>query len=344
MTALPRGTVSILMSDVAASTARWDAGRDEAEKDLEALHVSIERAVAAHHGAIVKARGEGDSHFAAFHRPSDAVRAAADTQRCTQAANGMQVRIAVAMAELEPRDDDYVGAAVNRTARIRSTTHAGQIVCTRAVVDIAFPLAGLDARALGLFRVKDIPDAIELFQVRGEGLLDEFPPLKTLDNTTSALMAVVYVDQVGSSQRALTGDLDSWQGSLYRTLRLATHAYDGRHLKLLGDGGTVAFEDPRTAVAFAHDVCGRAEFQFRAGVAVGLVDVVEGELTGLPFYEAAVAGRKASRGEVELSPLLAALLGPAPGLGVPERAGDVEPVDGDACEAVAHRGDGALTP
>jgi class 3 adenylate cyclase len=82
----------------------------------------------------------------------------------------------------------------------------------------------------------------------------------------------------------------------------------GRFLKLLGDGCVVAFEDPRTAVAFAREVCSLPQFHLRAGVAAGLVDLVEGELTGVPFFEASQASRSATAGAVALSPVMRALV------------------------------------
>ena len=64
-----------------------------------------------------------------------------------------------------------------------------------------------------------------------------------------------------------------------------SHPHDGRHLKILGDGCIVAFEDPRSALAFAEDV--RQRGSFRVGVALGLMEVVEGELAGRTVFEAA---------------------------------------------------------
>ncbi len=308
MRVLPSGTVTVLMSDIVASTQRWSEHEEQPTRDLDALHETIGASVDAEDGVLVKARGEGDSHFAAFARPSDAVRAAVSIQRHLRE-GGVPVRIALSMGELEPRDEDYVGVLVNRTARIRNAVHAGQIVCTRPVADVAMPIDGLSVRSLGTHRVKDIPAPIELFQLCGDGLVASFPPLRTLDTATTSVMAVAYVDEVASVRRATAADLPSWQGPLYRALRYAAQRHDGRFLKLLGDGCVVAFEDPRTAVAFASEVSALPQFHLRAGVAAGLVDLVEGELTGVPFYEASKASKLATAGDVALSPVMQALIG-----------------------------------
>jgi class 3 adenylate cyclase len=313
MTRFPSGTVTVLMSDVVSSSARWRTSHARTERELDRLHECVHAGVAANGGTLVKARGEGDSHFAAFDRPSDAMRAGAAIQRCLgDDADGVRVRIAIAVGEIDPRDGDYVGLLINQTARIRGTAHGGQVICTRPVVDVALPLDDLDVLSLGAHRVRDIAEPIELFQLCGEGLHTSFPPLQTLDTAITAVMTIVSVDEVGSSIRRATPDaLPGWQGPLYRAMRAAAAEHDGRHLKLTGDGCLAAFEDPRNAVAFAQGLCARAEFDLRAGIAAGLVELVEGELTGLPFFHASTAMRSASAGQVILSPVVAALVGDA---------------------------------
>jgi class 3 adenylate cyclase len=312
MTSLPSGTVTLLMSDIVASTERWAARVELPSHDLDRLDALINDCVHAEAGVVVKARGEGDSHFAAFDRPSAGLKAAAAIQRrALERCDAPSIRIAVTAGELYPREADYVGALVNRTARIRSAAHGGQIVCTRPVTDIAMPIAGLGVRSLGSYRVKDIPGAIELLQLCGDGLPNAFPPLLSLDRKATAVMTVVYADAVASVAKATHAQLPEWQGPLYRLFRCAADEFDGRHLKLLGDGCAVAFEDPRAAVAFARKVCAHAEFALRAGVGAGLVELVEGELTGVPFYEAGQASKRAAAGEVVLSEVAQALLGHA---------------------------------
>lgn len=171
------------------------------------------------------------------------------------------------------------------------------------------PVADLSVRSLGSYRIKDIADSVELFQLCGEGLPTSFPPLCTLDTAATPVMTIVVVDEVGSRFRANAVDLPTWQGPLYRMLRRAGEEHDGRFLRLLGDGCVAAFDDPRAAIAFARQLCGHADFRLRAGVAAGLVDVVEGELTGVPFYEAGTASKSAAAGDVVMTPLVEALLG-----------------------------------
>jgi class 3 adenylate cyclase len=170
----------------------------------------------------------------------------------------------VVIGEARPRQGDYLGPVVSHGARIRSVAHGGQTVATRPAVEVASAHLrdGLTFRTLGVHRVRDVPARIELLQLCGPHLRASFPPLRTRASTTSAVMAVVVVDEVRSTRRLARSDVEllAWQRSLIRSLRDLSDAYDGRRLKLVGDGCIVAFEDPRSALAFADEVRRRGRF------------------------------------------------------------------------------------
>jgi class 3 adenylate cyclase len=296
--ALPSGTVALLLTDVEASSQGWNRSPLQMEGAVTDLDADVHAIVTAQGGSVVKARGEGDSHFAAFPRASQATVAAAALQGRSD--QRLSVRCCLTIGELEPRDDDYVGAVVNHGARVRSAAHGRQVVATRAVVDVAeghLP-DELGFRTLGIHRLRDIPGPLELFQLTGPGLPTSFPPLRTRSFATTALMAVVAVDEVRSTHRlrqAGDGQVISWQRELIRSFRKLVEAHDGRHLKILGDGCHVAFEDPRTALEFA--ACVHELGTFRIGAALGLVDVIEGELVGRALFEAHTVMRTGGAGD-----------------------------------------------
>lgn len=111
-------------------------------------------------------------------------------------------------------------------------------------------------------------------------------------------MAVVVVDEVQSTHRFAQPDeqVMAWLRSLIQSLRDLSDVHDGRHLKIVGDGCIVAFEDPRSALAFAEDVHQRGSF--RVGVALGLIEEVEGELAGRTVFDAYSLMRTAGPGDV----------------------------------------------
>jgi class 3 adenylate cyclase len=310
MSELPSGLVAFLLLDVESSTQEWNASAPAMEDALAALDRDIGSIVAAHSGTVIKARGEGDSHFCVFSMASQSVEAAAAIQR--RADQRLAVRAGVLVGEAHPRNGDYVGGIVNHAARIRSTAHGGQTVATAAVVDVAQDRLspGLTFRTLGPHQVPDLPRPVELFHLYGPGLRRSFPPLRTQANRASAVMAIVIVDEVGSSQRLESTDHDLmvWQAALIRTLRELSDRHDGRYLKLVGDGCMVGFEDPRTAIEFARTAVADAA-PMRAGIAVGLTDVVDGELTGRVVFDAYRLMRTAPEGEIRFCSLVRAMCG-----------------------------------
>ncbi|HEX6577226.1 MAG TPA: hypothetical protein VF082_02585 [Jiangellaceae bacterium] len=298
MRSLPSGVVAFLLTDVEASTQAWNRSSDETETALTGLDLDVNAMVAAHEGSVVKARGEGDSHLAVFSEASRAIAAAAALQRRSD--SRLSLRACVLIGEARPREGDYLSAVVSHGARIRSVAHGGQTLATRPAVEVASSHLpdGLSFRSLGVHRVKDIPAPVELLQLCGPGLRASFPPLRTRAFTTSAVMAVVVVDEVRSTPRFRQPDVQvvAWQRSLIQSLRDLSDAHDGRHLKLVGDGCIVAFEDPRTALAFADEVQRRGSF--RVGIALGLVEEVEGELAGRTVFDAYSIMRSAAPGAV----------------------------------------------
>jgi class 3 adenylate cyclase len=310
MRVLPSGVVAFLLTDVEASTAKWNVDAPEMESALRALDDDVCSIVAAQGGIVIKARGEGDSHFCVFDMASSAVSAAAAIQRRSD--QRLAVRIAVLLGEARPNSGDYVGAIVNHAARIRSIAHGGQVVATSSVVDVARARLADDLafRSLGVHQVRDVPSAVEVFQLHGPGLRRSFPPLRTPAHESSTVMAVAIVDEVGATHhfQQAEKDLLDWQRRLITTLRELADQCDGRYLKILGDGCLVGFEDPRAAIDFAR--AATEEMPVRVGIALGVIDIVEGEMTGRAVFDAHGLVRHASQGEIRVCPLMSSMCGP----------------------------------
>ena len=90
----------------------------------------------------------------------------------------MPVRMGLATGEAELREGDYFGSVLNRAARVMAAGHGGQILMAESTAGL---LSGVDLVDLGPRRLRDLPTAVGLFQVRAEGLRTDFPPLRALD-------------------------------------------------------------------------------------------------------------------------------------------------------------------
>jgi predicted ATPase len=176
--ARPSGTVTFLFTDIEGSTRRWEADA-EAMRLALADHDEVLRAVVdAHGGSLFKHTGDGVC--AAFSTAGDAIGAAVDGQRRL----GLPVRMGIATGSVELRGEDYFGPALNRTARVMSAGHGGQVLVAAATAALA---SDQDLIDLGVHRLRDLSGAEHLFQVRADGLRSEFLPLRTLDATPGNL-------------------------------------------------------------------------------------------------------------------------------------------------------------
>ena len=171
-----------MFTDVEGSTRRWEADADGMRVALAAHDKVLRAAIEAHGGWLFKHTGDGAC--AAFSSPRAAVDAAIAAQRKLE----LPVRIGIVTGEAELRDGDYFGTVLNRAARVMAAGHGGQILLADST---AVLLSGVDLLDLGPRRLRDLPTAVGVFQVRAAGLHTEFPPLRTLDATPGNLRPAV---------------------------------------------------------------------------------------------------------------------------------------------------------
>jgi predicted ATPase/class 3 adenylate cyclase len=186
MSMRPIGTVTFLFTDMEGSTRAWEAYPKETRAALQRHDEIVAKAIDANHGTIILERGEGDSVFAVFERPSDAVAAACELQLALgkeewPAAVPLRVRAAIHTGETGA---DYRGPHVNRAARIRAIGHGAQVLLsavTAGIVRGTLP-DGASLIDLGQHRLRDVSEMEHVFQLAHPGLRENFPPLKSLSN------------------------------------------------------------------------------------------------------------------------------------------------------------------
>jgi hypothetical protein len=168
----PSGTVTFLFTDIVGSTRRWEESPDAMRAELAAHDAVLASAIAARGGWLFKHTGDGVC--AAFGSARAALDAAVDAQRGL----GLPVRMGVATGEAELRGDDYFGPALNRAARVMAAGHGGQILVAATTASL---VSGVDLVDLGEHRLRDLSGTHRLFQLRADGLVERFPPLRILD-------------------------------------------------------------------------------------------------------------------------------------------------------------------
>jgi predicted ATPase/class 3 adenylate cyclase/DNA-binding CsgD family transcriptional regulator len=181
---LPVGTVTFLLADVEGSTRQWEADGTAMADAMARLDRLVSDAVARHGGVRPIEQGEGDSFVAAFARASEAVACAVQIQQELGRDGLPRVRMGLHTGEAELRDETrYFGRAITRTARLRDLGHGGQVLLSRACVDLVtdhLPV-GAALEDLGPHRMRDLTRAEQVFQLRHPDLQQHFPPLRSLD-------------------------------------------------------------------------------------------------------------------------------------------------------------------
>jgi predicted ATPase/serine/threonine protein kinase/DNA-binding CsgD family transcriptional regulator len=183
---LPRGTVTLLFTDIEGSTHLLEQLRDRYAPVLAECRHLLRAAFQRWSGHEIDT--QGDAFFVAFARASDAVAASVDAQRLLASHSwpeGVVVRIRMGLHTGEPllTPEGYVGLDVHRAARIMSAGHGGQVLLSQATCNLVEQDLADDVslRDMGEHRLKDLGRPKRLFQMVISDLTADFPPLKTLD-------------------------------------------------------------------------------------------------------------------------------------------------------------------
>lgn len=170
----PSGTVSFLFTDIEGSSRLWERHPTLMESVMVRHDEILHQAVADHDGLLFASAGDGVA--AAFERATDAVaalrriRAALDAEAWPQAIE-LRVRLGVHTGEAAERDGDYLGATVNRAARIMAAAHGGQSLISDVTAGLLDSSSGLTD--LGVCQIDPSMPSTRLWQVDGP----TFPPL-----------------------------------------------------------------------------------------------------------------------------------------------------------------------
>ncbi len=182
--ALPGGVVTLLFTDVVASTALVEKQGDGAKAFLAQLESHVRRTVEEGGGRVFAVMD--DRVRAAFADPHQAVAAAIAIQEGTPAnadlvGPGDRVRIALHTANFDPQPEGYFGLPISRGERLRSVAHGGQIIVSAATASLVGDAPGVHLVDLGEHRLRDLTHPEHVFQVAASGLRDRFPPLQSID-------------------------------------------------------------------------------------------------------------------------------------------------------------------
>lgn len=194
MNTAPSGTVTFLFTDIVGSTEMWERHGDAFLPVLQAHNAIIGEAVQRFGGYVVKT--EGDSYKVAFDDPCDAVRCALVAQAALQRypwpddVGEVRVRMAVHTGRPFKQAGDYFGPPLNRTARLLSAAHGGQVLLSEDTLNLVEHRIEADTRFadLGYHRLKDLDEPVRIFHAQHPAIgSTSFPPPRTLNGHANNL-------------------------------------------------------------------------------------------------------------------------------------------------------------
>jgi WD40 repeat protein/class 3 adenylate cyclase len=206
------GTVTFLFTDIEGSTNLLDQLGEHFATVLAEHHAILRAAIQQWNGTEIAT--EGDAFRVTFARALDGVQCAAEAQRALAAhawppSQPLRVRMGLHTGEPLIASTGYVGMDVHRAARIGDAAHGGQVLISQATRELVvrdLP-PGLSIRDLGEYRLKDLKFPVPLYQLVIEGLVSEFPQLRTKFTGTEAptpgeppFKGLHYFDQADSDR------------------------------------------------------------------------------------------------------------------------------------------------
>ena len=226
-------TRTFLFWNLGGSTALWESDPAAAASTVAQWEDLARQCVLHADGELFKLTGDGGC--AAFESAASAVRAAEQIQRHIESAR-LPARMALMSGEAQRGDDDWHGAVLNRCARLMALGHGGQVLIAGSTASLlaagAFELTDLGSHVL-----REVADAVVVYQLVAAGLRTEFPPLRS----------DVRVVRLPNPRTQLVGRDDELD-------ELCTLMIDHRLVTLTGVGGS---GKTRLAIAVAQRVSQR---------------------------------------------------------------------------------------
>jgi predicted ATPase/class 3 adenylate cyclase len=201
VTSSSMGIYTFLYTDIEGSTHLWESQPEAMRQALEKHDTILRSSIETQQGRVF--RTAGDAFCAVFLSPSEAVAAAVTAQKSLnrepwELEAPMRVRIVIHTTEAEESGGDFISPGLNRIGRLLSVCNGGQILlsqATQAILGGRLP-AGSGLIDLGSHRLRDLTSAEHIYQVSGEGILESFPALKTIDAVPNNL-PVQLTDIIG---------------------------------------------------------------------------------------------------------------------------------------------------
>ncbi len=161
--------LTVMFTDIQGFTERTSTTSRESLRELLAVHEDLLLPVTARFGGrLVKTIG--DALLVTFTSPTNGVLCGLEMQStlagwnaARDASDRITIRVALSAGEVEERDSDVFGEAVNIAARLEGVTEAGEVWFTDAVY-LSMNKAEVPSSEVGHRRFKGIPEPVKVYR------------------------------------------------------------------------------------------------------------------------------------------------------------------------------------
>ena len=196
-----RRLAAILAADIAGYSALMERDERGTLARLAALRAeTVEPALAAHRGRLVKLMGDG--WLAEFASVVDAVRCAVTIQE--RAGGVLPLRIGINLGDVVVDGDDLLGDGVNIAARLEGLAMPGGIVVSGTVFDHLHGQPGLTFANLGEQRLRNIARPVRAYRLAGLGA--DAAPAPSGATERPSIAVLPFDDLSGDSDQTYFGD------------------------------------------------------------------------------------------------------------------------------------------
>ena len=185
--------MTFVLTDIEGSTALVREAGDGYAELLAGIRTALRTALGAYGGHEVDS--SGDNMLWAFDAAENAVAAAADGQRALadiEWPGTVRVRARAGVHTGTPvlTEEGYFGLDLVRVTRIADSGHGGQVLLSGTTA----ALVKTELRELGAHRFAGLTEPESVFQLLGDGLPRDFPPLRHTVSQLGAGLRVVLAD------------------------------------------------------------------------------------------------------------------------------------------------------
>jgi class 3 adenylate cyclase len=160
---IDRVLATVLFTDVVSSTEQTVRLGDRAWHDVLDQHDAMsKRQLERHRGRFLKATGDGI--LASFDGPARAILCARSIRDGVRQL-GLEIRAGLHVGEVELRDEDVTGIAVNIARRVCDLGETNEILVSRTVTDLVAG-SGLEFDDRGEHELKGVPGRWQLYAVK----------------------------------------------------------------------------------------------------------------------------------------------------------------------------------